>query len=58
MIEELRTLRAEANSIRSRDEQTLRVSEQRFERLLDILPHGIQENDLEGLSITFSNAAH
>jgi PAS domain S-box-containing protein len=38
-------------------EKQLRQSEERYRSLIDIIPHGIQENDLSGL-ITLSNPKH
>ncbi len=42
---------------RRRAEKALRLSEARYRTLIETLPHGVQENDLEG-RITFSNHAH
>ena len=38
-------------------ERALRESEEKFRSLIDTIPHGVQENDLDGV-ITLSNAAH
>ena len=42
---------------RRRAEKALRRSEARYRTLIETLPHGVEENDLEG-RITFSNHAH
>ena len=42
---------------RKRTEQALRSSEERYRHLVETVPHGIQENDLNGI-ITFTNQAN
>lgn len=42
---------------RKRFERTLRAQKEQYQSLLDTIPHGVQENDLNG-TITFSNPTH
>ena len=53
MAEQLRSQRAERDKALS----ALRKKEQWQRQLLNTLPHGVQENDTDGV-ITYSNAAH